>query len=608
MSIGQNIKSPSKKHSKRSFGSIIRMIKYMMQFKYLMLCIFAVVIVSNLIAIQIPVAAGRMVDVMSEGMEVGAIDYIALGQHALQILAIALIVCVLGIIQNKMMLNVAQKMVLRLRHDVFTALTRLPVSFFDKNTKGNIMSVVTVDVGNISDTVSSDLITLLSGAVTVGGVLFKMLEISPALSSIFIITVPAMFITARKISKNARRLFREKKNCFGALCGYTEEMVTAQKTVKVYGIEDYNNERFRERSKQLKLTGQHAEFVSSTMMPSMNFINNINFIFVCIVGAFLKIMHGTITIGDIAAFVQYSKKFSAPIVDTANIINMWQATLAACDRVFSIIDHPIEPGILEEEKKFVSLPEKIRGEVEFHDVSFSYIPGDPVLKNVNLKISPGEKVAVVGATGSGKTTLINLLLRFYDVDSGKITIDGIDIRDLSLSELRRCYALVLQDSWLFEGTVSENISYAAPHEAKSQEEIERICREISVHSFISSLPQGYDTVLRTDSGGLSQGQKQLINIARTFLCDPPIFILDEATSSVDTLTELNIKETTEKVTRGKTAIIIAHRLSTILNCDKIVVMRDGCIQEVGTHNELTAQNGLYHSLYQSQFASTMEAQ
>lgn len=601
MNAAQNNAMPQKR---RGFGAILRMIRYMMQFKYAMLAVFAVVIASNLVALQIPIVAGRMVDTMADGLKAGSMDWVLASRQALEIAGISFIVCVLGILQHKLMLNVAQKMVVRLRHDVFTTLTRLPVSFFDQNTKGNIMSVVIADVGNISDTVSSDLITLLSGIVTVGGVLYKMLSISPVLSSIFIVTVPAMFFTARRISKTARRLFREKKNRFGALCGYTEEMVTAQKTVKVYGIEDYNYNRFAEKTKKLKLTGQQAEFVSSTMMPTMNFINNLNFIFVCIMGAILKIRYGSITIGDITTFVQYSKKFSAPIVDTANIINMWQATLAACDRVFSILDHPIEPGILESGKTFAALPGRVRGEIEFRDVTFSYIPEKPVLHHINLKISPGEKVAVVGATGSGKTTLISLLLRFYDVDGGGITIDGVDIRELPLSALRRCYALVLQDSWLFEGTVSENILYAAPENVRNRQALEQICREISVHAFISGLPDGYDTVLKTDSGGLSQGQKQLINIARAFLCDPPIFILDEATSSVDTLTELYIKEATDRVTEGKTAIIIAHRLSTILNCDKIVVMKDGEIVETGRHEELLARKGIYHTLYQSQFAPT----
>lgn len=590
-----------KNGSKPKIGTIFRMIKYMMHYKYLMLCIFAIVIVSNIAALQIPRISGDMVDVLTAGVG-GNMDFGALFMHGCRILGFAALVWILGIAQNKMMLNVAQSMVVRLRRDVFSALTKLPVSYFDNNTKGNIISVVTTDVGNISDTVSSDLITLLSGIVTVSGALILMLEKSPLMTSIFLITVPAMFITARKISKNARRLFRDKKNCFGSLCGYAEEMITAQKTVKVYGIEDYNYDRFKEKSKQLKLTGQKAEFVSSTMMPSMNFINNVNFIFICIVGALLKILKGGVSIGDITTFVQYSKKFSAPVIDTANIINMWQVTLAACDRVFGIIDHPSEPGAVSGGEDIKALPERIRGEVQFHDVTFSYKPGEPVLKNINLTISPGEKVAVVGATGSGKTTLISLLLRFYDIDSGSITIDGIDIRDIPLGTLRQYYALVLQDSWLFEGTVTENICYAAPECNNNVEAVRRICREISVDNFISSLPSGYDTVLKTDSGGLSQGQKQLINIARTFLCDPPIFILDEATSSVDTLTEMNIKETTERVTKGKSAIIIAHRLSTILNCDKIVVMKDGQIQEQGSHSELLSKGGLYRNLYESQFA------
>ena len=290
-------------------------------------------------------------------------------------------------------------------------------------------------------------------------------------------------------------------------------------------------------------------------------------------------------------------------MDTANIVNMLQTTLAACDRVFSILNAPPEADqpLLPEAGSL--LPGKVRGEIRLEDVCFSYLDDTPVLKHVSLKVDPGEKVAIVGATGSGKTTIISLLLRFYDLSSGRITLDGVDICALPLAQLRHCFALVLQDSWLFEGTVMENIVYAAPEARRDPQTVRELCRQIEVDSFIESLPGGYDALLKSDSGGLSQGQKQLLNIARTFLCDPPVFILDEATSSVDTLTEARIKTVTDKVTAGKTSIIIAHRLSTILNADKIVVLRDGEIREVGRHEELLAQGGLYKELYESQFAS-----
>ncbi len=339
------------------------------------------------------------------------------------------------------------------------------------------------------------------------------------------------------------------------------------------------------------------------MMPLLNGINNLNFTLICAIGAVLA-LNGKISIGNISSFVLYSKKFAHPIVDTANIINMLQSSLAACDRVFSILNADAEPDIELPEKSSFNKADSnaAEGKVEFEHVNFSYIEGKPVLNDVSFTINPGETVAIVGATGSGKTTIVSLLLRFYDINSGKIKIDGADIRSFKLEQLRKRFAMVLQDSWLFEGSVMENITYAAPKERSDPETVRRLCREIEVDDFIESLPRGYDTVLHSDSGGLSQGQRQLINIARTFLCDPPIFILDEATSSVDTQTEAKIKTVTDNVTRGKTSIIIAHRLSTILSADKIMVMRHGEIVETGTHAQLIEKGGLYKELYESQFA------
>lgn len=588
------------KTKKRSLRPLVYMFKYMMRYKWRLLIVLAVVITSNIAALFVPKITGDMVDCLD--LSLGTIDFKSLFENGMLIILIAVMVWALSAVQNRMMLSTAQSVIVDLRHDVFDKLTKLPVSFFDNNTKGNIISIISADVENISDTVSNDLITLITGFVTLIGALVMMLKISLWLSLIFVVTIPLMIIVSRKISKNARRLFREKKNNYGALCGYAEEMITGQKTVKVYGIEEYNEDKFKDLSENLCRSGSKAEFVSSAMMPSMNALNNINFTAICAVGAILAV-NGMITVGNISTFVLYSKKFSHPIIDTANIINMLQTTLAACDRVFSIVNAepeasadsfapPLTPNQLKE----------IKGEIKFENVFFSYIDGVPVLKNVNLTIRPGEKVAVVGATGSGKTTMISLLLRFYEVTSGRITIDGIDIKTLPLNVLRQYYALVLQDSWLFQGTVMDNIVYAAPEDRRSPEEVKKLCRQIEVEDFISTLDQGYNSILRSDSGGLSQGQRQTLNIARAFLCDPPIFILDEATSSVDTIAEAKIKTVTDNVTKGKTSLIIAHRLSTILNADKIILMKDGEICETGTHDELMEQNGFYRELYESQFA------
>ncbi len=591
--------SAKTKGPKRSYGSLFQLFRYLFRYWKRLTVILIVVVAGNLAALQIPRITGEMVDCL--GLGAGAIDYPAFLKQGGMIAAVSLLVWVLAVIQNRMMLTTAQNMVVKLRYDVFQKLMRLPVSYFDGNTKGNIISIVSTDVDNISDTVSSDLITLITGAVTVVGALAEMLAISPWLTCIFAVTIPIMMVLSRMISKQARRLFREKKFNYGKLCGYAEEMITAQKTVKVYGIEEYNKENFREVSGRLRETGARAEFVSSTMMPSMNFVNNLNFIGICAFGAVLA-LQGKITIGNISSFVLYSKKFAAPIIDTANIINMLQATMAACDRVFSILNAPPEADTPALPEEACPTPSEIRGEIRLEDVCFSYLPEKPVLKHVNLTVEPGEKIAVVGATGSGKTTIISLLLRFYDVDSGRITIDGRDVRDFPLHRLRQYFALVLQDSWLFEGTVMENLCYAAPPERRDPETVRRLCRQIEVDDFIESLPGGYDTLLKSDSGGLSQGQKQMLNIARTFLCDPPIFILDEATSSVDTLAEAKIKVVTDRVTERKTSIIIAHRLSTVLNADRIILLKDGEIRETGSHEELMARGGLYRELYESQFA------
>lgn len=593
------------KSPKQKYGALLQLLRYLMRYKLRLTIVLVVVLLSNLAGLLIPKVTGDMVDCLDLGK--GQIDYSSLWKNAVVIILVALVVWVLSAVQNRMMLTTAQRMVTQLRHDVFHKLMTLPVSYFDNNTKGNIISIVSTDVDNISDTISSDLITLITGFVTVIGALVMMLDISPWLTLVFAVTIPMMIVVSRKISKNARRLFREKKNNYGKLCGYAEEMITAQKTVKVYGLEDYNKDNFRTVSEQLRDTGAKAEFVSSSMMPNMNFINNLNFIGICAIGAALA-LRGMITIGNISSFLLYSKKFAAPIIDTANIINMLQTTLAACDRVFTILNAESEadaPALPEAEipkEADCRQPSEIRGEIRMEDVCFSYVEDTQVLKHVSLTVKAGEKVAIVGATGSGKTTIISLLLRFYNIQSGKITVDGTDIRALPLHLLRQYYALVLQDSWLFEGTVMENLCYAAPEGRKDPETVKRLCRQIEVDGFIESLPNGYDTVLKSDSGGLSQGQKQMLNIARTFLCAPPIFILDEATSSVDTLAEAKIKAVTDRVTEGKTSIIIAHRLSTVLNADKIVMMKDGVIREVGTHEALLAQNGLYKELYESQFS------
>lgn len=585
---------------RQSFKQLIGyLLPYKIQFGFV--CI--IVVIANILSLRIPYITGQMVDAI--GLGTGKVDFDFIMKGSISILAIAAFTWALSVVQNLLMLKTAQSVVLDLRHDVFSRLLRLPVAYFDGTTKGNIISIISTDIDNISETVSADVITLLTGGVTVVSALGFMLEISGWMTCIFIVTVPMMFISAKFISRKSRVLFRRKKIDYGELCGYAEEMITAQKTVKVYGIEEYNKENFFGISGRLKQSGSKAETMSSMLMPSMNAINNLNFTLICIIGTIL-VLKGELSIGSISTFVLYSKRFAGPIIDTANVMNMFQVALAACDRVFGILNHEVEKDEPTLSLEMCKPIQEVKGEVVFQDVSFTYDGASEVLKHINLTIKPGEKIAIVGATGSGKTTLISLLMRFYDVTEGCIQIDGVDIRQMPLDYLRQHFAMVLQESWLFGGSIYENISYGIKTEGIDKERIQALCEEIGVDEFISALPNGYDTLLTGDLGSLSAGQKQLINIARTFMCNPPLYILDEATSSVDPLTEIKIKEVTDKVTKGKTSFIIAHRLSTILEADRILVMKDGQIVEQGNHEELLTQGGLYKELYESQFISDIQ--
>lgn len=586
-----------KKRKKRSIHSLIQLLGYLRRHKLMLLFISISVICANVLALVVPKITGDVVDLMAGGSE--NIKKIIAG--ALQIVVYSSIVWFISSIQNGLLTKLANSMVYELRQDVMRKIEKLPVSYFDNNTKGNIISIVSTDISNISDTISGDVVTLLTGVVTVTGSFIMMVKTSGYLTAVFSICIPVLIIGTKIISNKSRKLYHDRKESYGNLCGYAEEMISAQKSVKVYGLEEYNYKTFSENSEELKDRAAKAEFCSSLMMPFTNAVSDLNFVVICTIGAKL-VLGGALSIGDISSFIIYSKKFSGPIVETANVINMLQVALAACDRVFGILNADAEPLTLSVEDKDKDMGDE-RNAISIKNVTFGYTDDKTVIKNWSFDIRKGRKIAIVGSTGSGKTTIISLLLRFYNIKTGQILIDGKDVREIPLPELRNKFALMLQDSWLFEGSVMDNICYAADDKKNNPDLVKKLCKEIYVNEFIEELSDGYETILKNDSGGLSQGQKQLINIARAFLCDREIFILDEATSSVDPQTEAKIQSVTERVINGRTSIIIAHRLSTILSADCIIVMRNGEIIETGNHNELMQKGGYYKNLYESQFAS-----
>ncbi len=586
---------------KRSIGSLRQLLPYVRPHIGKLAAMMGCMVVSNIAALYIPGQVGVVIDKIAD-QSGGVLELVAL------MLCAAVVAWGLTALQNVLAVTVGQSVISTLRHDLFTHMARLPVSYYDGTTKGNLMSIMVTDTSNLSDTISTDLVTLMAGVVTVLGASIMMLRINPLMTAIFMVTVPMMGVVTYFISKNARRLHSQRKAAYGKMCGYAEEMLSAQKSIFVYGREEGSYAQFAALSADQRAKGTKAEFCSSLLMPSMNAITNLNYTLVAASGAYFALA-GMVSVGNISSFALYSKKFSGPISDASSIIGMLQSSLAACDRIFAVLNAPVEQtsGMVLAENVAGATPTAVMeqgqsGKIDFCHVAFAYDPAKPILRDVHFTIQPGQKIAVVGSTGAGKTTLISLLLRFYQVTGGEIRMDDIPIETLPLGALRRRFAMVLQDVWLFDGTVYENITYAMPG-TPSREQVRTLCREIGVEEMIEQLPGGYDCYLRNDSTALSQGQKQLLSITRAFLCEPDIFILDEATSSIDPQTEHNIQAVTNRVLTGKTSIVIAHRLSTILSADCILVLREGYLVEQGTHQELLAQNGLYRQIFESQFVS-----
>ena len=541
---------------------------------------------------------------MISGMDVTpgkGVDFNALLHMLIILLVVYLLAAFFRWLQQYTMAGVAQNTVYRLRRDVDGKLARLPLKYYDNHSHGDILSRVTNDVDNIAHTLQQSITQVVHAIAVVVGVLIMMFSISPLLSWISLIIIPLSLLVTMFVIRRSQKYFIAQWDSTGTLNGHIEESFTGHNVIEVFNQQDKVKERFDRENERVYEASFKAQFISSIIRPAVNFLNNVNYVVICIVGG-IRVATGLITLGGVQAFIQYSRQFTQPVVQVASIINILQSTVASAERVFELIDE--EEEIPDTENPVVL--EEVKGHVKFEHVYFSYSPDTPLIEDMNLDAHPGQTVAIVGPTGAGKTTLVNLLMRFYEIDSGRITIDGVDIRDMRRDDLRKIFGMVLQDTWLFNGTIRNNIAYG--REGATEEEIIAAAHAAYVDHFVRTLPQGYDTVLTEDASNISQGQKQLLTIARAFLADPKILILDEATSSVDTRTEMLIQKAMAKLRKGRTSFVIAHRLSTIRDADTILVMNQGRIVEQGNHEELMAARGFYYDLYMSQFLSPVSAE
>ncbi len=596
LAAGKNIKG--QKASNRAINkkaTLLRLTLYLMQYKWLLLVAFILTVGSNLLALIGPMLSGYAVDAI---VGVGKVQFEKVFYYATWMVAFYLVSSLLSYWLSILMITISKKVVKRMRKDVFDKLLKLPVGYFDTRQTGDIISRITYDIDTINGSLSSDLIQIVTTLITVTGALSMMLVISKSLVLVFCFTVPLSIGITKFITTKTRPLFRDRSAKLGLLNGFTEEMVSGQKTLKAYTQEENVLAKFRKKNEEAVDAYYRAEYYGAMTGPCVNFINNLSLSLISVFGAML-FLAGKMTIGNISSFILYSRKFSGPINEAANIVSELQSSLAAAERIFSLLDemNEIEDG---EQAIVLGSKEQVQGKVELSHVQFGYEEGRTIIHDLSLKVEPGKLIAIVGPTGAGKTTLINLLMRFYDIQSGNILVDDHPSKDLTRESLRKSFAMVLQETWLFHGTIYDNLAYGK--EGATREEVIAAAKAVKIHSFIQRLPQGYDTVISDEGSNISKGQKQLLTIARAMLLEAPMLILDEATSNVDTRTELQIGQAMRKLMENKTCFVIAHRLSTIQNADTILVVKDGEVVEQGTHESLMGQRGFYCSLYEAQFA------
>nr|WP_281287185.1 ABC transporter ATP-binding protein [Actinotalea subterranea] len=540
---------------------------------------------------------GRLADMLA-AMDLvpgQGIDFDALGRILLGVLALYVGAWLFGYLQGLLTTGLVQRTVYRLRQDVEAKLGRLPLSYVDRQPRGELLSRVTNDIDNLAQTLQQTLSQLISSVLMIVGVLVMMFWISPLLAVIALVTIPLAAVVTAQIAKRSQPQFVAQWARTGTLNAHVEEMYTGHALVKVFGRQKAASQAFHEQNEGLYEASFKAQFISGMIQPAMMFIANLNYVAIAVVGG-LRVASGAISLGDVQAFIQYSRMFTQPITQVAAMMNLLQSGVASAERVFELLDAPEQSA----EPADPPRPSPVRGRVVFEDVSFRYEPETPLIDHLDLVAEPGQTVAIVGPTGAGKTTLVNLVMRFYEVNGGRITLDGVDVAAMNREELRGSIGMVLQDTWLFGGTIADNIAYG--RQGATHEEVLEAARVTHVDHFVQTLPNGYETVIDEEGGNVSAGEKQLITIARAFLADPAILILDEATSSVDTRTEVLVQKAMAALRAGRTSFVIAHRLSTIRDADVILVMQDGAIVEQGGHAELMAAGGAYAALYASQFA------